>query len=506
MKFTPLFTLCLALAFFSRSFGQTLAVTNSVGTNYVVTGSVDGTFSPLIGPSSPSWLSSSGSLSWTPAPNQRGIILFIEFGDGTFTCANTETHPFNRPNSKYSILMKATGIYDPDPRPHRFVVNASPGPTPVYAGTTATDPPRTTYANSPMATPLINNLAKIKVQPNIGSVVPDDPMVFVLTYRLDSSDKQRKIFFNYNNDAFFVPLNGTEEINEAGGRVPFVRFFQNETFNYNGHGNGYNDQIIIENLLNDGVEHNIFITLQPDPELQMQDRSQTKTVAGNEVLKEDKLTANIEADLADANGTVLESSNNALEVFPLSHDPNYIRIFPKCLSFPKTAIKELMFHAHCQNIGRGPAVTVKMTISLPPGLTSTNIYDEKLKLPDNVTATWDLSVPGSVVVNFTRVMTQTITMQSLDGMQNAPMWQNDPRTMGDVWFKIKTNPSVSNVLQTQASVVFSNAGGAPDNAPVLTNIDQVAFSACCNCKKKGDDTDCNKKKCRFWRWLFCKKY
>ncbi len=514
-KYTLLFLL-FAVVLFSISKAQQTApqilitpdVSNLTSTQYVYNISVS---LPQTQPPYPPILSSasSGSLSTTATSGtlsntNQATVVFIEFGDGTFSFKNIETHAFNVIDHKYDLFTKATGLYDPDTRPPRATVtsfnglyNATTNPNPVFSSSA--------YARGTMSPGLLNGSQKILVQPNINSLVAGDTMIFIVTYKLDSSDSLRKIFFNYNNDDFFEPLTGSanelidKAIGTLIGKVPYIRFFQDETFTYQNGAAGYNNRITINNLLNDGEEHNIFITLVPRHELNMRDMSQLKEKNGVPVLDESKLTANIRADLVDNAGTVTDTSKNELEVRENSHDPNYVSILPKCLPFPKTTVYTMQVHAHCQNIGFGPAIDVRMAIAMPQGLNSADIYDTIFKLPLNVIATWDLTNPDSVIVKFIRSPNDPLV-----GIGSNPMWLNDPNTMGDVWFKIKTNPSVNNVLQTQASIVFWNTDSS-FNPAVLTNVDEASFSACCNCKKASDNCGCNKKKSRFWKWLFCKK-
>ncbi len=438
--------------------------------------------------------------SWTPSPDDPGTVLLMEYGDGTFSFSNSELHNYNNSVHKYGVFMKTTGIYDRDKRPPRASINQHPTFTTLYSSANSSQRfPVSSYARSSMLKPLLGDTSNILVQPNISSLVAGDTMIFILTYKVEEKYAGRKINFYYNNNDFFIPLRGGEEIKDDNMTVPFIRFFGDEEFEYKNSEREYLNHIVINNLLNDGAEHNIFITLVPKEDLKAQDLPSLKESKGEEVLDENKLTANIQADLVDENGNTVGTSKNELEVLENSHDPNYIRILPKCLPFPKTDVKVLKFHAHCQNIGLGDAMTVRMAIALPYGLKSPDIYDKSVKLPNGVTATWNTNNNDSVVITFTKT-----TDNTLRGIKNNPLWLNDPGTMGDVWFKLKTNASVYNELETQASIVFSNTDST-FNDPVLTNTDRAAFSACCDCKNKTEKCGCSKKKSRFWRWLFCKK-
>lgn len=501
MNCKHIFFLLIALNYFPELSGQQIKI-DPVAGGYNIWANIPS--HPAILGRAPLIVSSGSSTavepSWTPSHGNAGTLILLEFGDGTFTFSNSETHNYNNTVHKYGVLMKTTGVYDPDKRPPRATIETASTFSTLYNSRSATTVfPVTSYATASMPSAVITNLAKVLVQPNINSLVADDTMIFILTYKLDSLDIGRIINFNYNNSDFFIPLKGGEEIVDVGNSVPFIRFFQNELISYQNEGKEYLNNIVIENLAKDGQEHNIFITLVPRPDLRMEDLPQTKENKNTEVLDENKLTANIQADLLDKDGNVLETSKNELEVMDDSHDPNYIRILPKCLPFPKKEIKELRFHAHCQNIGLGDAVTVKMSIALPYGLKPSDIYDTKVKLPQGVAASWAVGTLDSLVYTFYRA-----SDKSLNGIKNNPLWLNDPNTMGDVWFKLKTNSSVNNVLETQASIVFSNRDSSV-NDPVLTNIDRTAFSACCSCKSKTEKCGCDKKKSKIWKWLFCRR-
>jgi hypothetical protein len=446
----------------------------------------------------------------TLSDDMKATTIFLEFGDGTFSMKQEDSHIYQSVNSLiYPLSYKLTGLYDDDPRPprHRMLIPVTPSQM-IF-------PPA--YSKLPVGEKLnmqqILDVGKnVGIFANINSVLARDTMIFVLTYKLDiplASNSYLKFYFN-NIDAFESIVLGTTSLarySYGSYSMPFVRpyFGENVTIDNALNTNGFKNGLKIENLVADSTEHHIFITMVPVQGLSRENQldadvsgsSSTKLATNTDPVI---ITADTRVELYNGNGNLVQADEKNYPISDKSHDPNYIEMYPRCLSTPKKNEK-IKVHVHCQNIGLGEAKEVTIKVGLPGGIKTFDIDQSswKAKADRAVNVTWDCTTnPDSLIVKIN--MSSPIT---LDGLK-APLYFTDTKTMADIWFTFHTNPGVPNLLTAAANIYFTNFNNSV-NIPVATNVDFVQYSECCNCKSKQQGCGCKGKRGWFWRWLFCKK-
>lgn len=448
----------------------------------------------------------SGSLSG----DLQATTTFLEHGDGTFSMEESGIHKYQSPNSLiFPVSFKLTGLYDDDPRPprHRMAIPVTLSPM-VFPPVDNKLPP-----GEKLDMPkVLDNGRKVGIFANINSVLAGDTMIFVLTYKLDTplpSNSYLKFYFN-NIDAFKPLVLGTTSLAKytyGSYSMPFVRpyFGENVTIDNALITNRFKNGLKIENLVADTTEHHIFITMVPVDGLSRENYMGTdaSSSSSNKLATSadpEIITVDTRVELYDGNGNLVQDDETKYPISDKSHDPNYIEMYPRCLTTPKKSEK-IKVHIHCQNIGLGEAKEVTIKVGLPGGIKTSDIVlpSCKAKADRSVNVVWDcLSDPDSLIVKIN--MSSSIT---LDGLK-APLYFTDTKTMADVWFTFHTNPTVPNLLTSAANIYFTNFDGSV-NKPVATNLDFVQYSECCNCKSKQQSCACNEKRSRLWRWLFCKK-
>jgi hypothetical protein len=466
-------------------------------------------------------------ISWTPSLKDTVLATYIEFGDGTYSLNDIGTHTYKSNSLFYPVLTKCSVIYDDGKRPPPLTLTADAR----VASVRGPEPP----AEGVMDSTVLASGKYIKITPNIGSVVPGDTMIFVLTYKLNenlvSAAGKLAIRFHYNNgEHMFTVLNDPnslvirDQFSIANGvpSVPCVRRFNGETISDKPRSraaeqdfrnkNGYWNMLEIKGLPVDNKEHNLFITLVPNQEF-------TKLTGYEGIALNPQKPIQLFAEMIPENsqGEVIKTSELtdkgvfdtlSLPAFAKSHDPNYVIISPDCLLFPKKG-KLLNVYVHCENEGKGRARIVKMKINLPAGVSPYDIISSgtcSAKVPNGAIASWAVEDNRYLICTF---KPKDSSGHVLDGYNKDKPY--DPNTMTDAWFTITANEDMYNLILCTADIYFANMphpnirnDGPWWNAPVTTNPGMSRFSECCDCGNK-KASRCKKIKSKFLRWLFCKK-
>jgi hypothetical protein len=162
-------------------------------------------------------------------------------------------------------------------------------------------------------------------------------------------------------------------------------------------------------------------------------------------------------DLQLAEQYVLE-----MEIVP-SHDPNFIAISERRLSFRRVQDKELVYKVHFQNNGEGPAKTVEITCDVPPGLDPASLrvldaYPLQSLCPEGLTDVSCLDtalVDGRLVFTFRNIY--------LPGTRQEGAGDPDS-TKGFVKYSLAPDEKIKKMkLDARASIVFDK------NPPIRTN-------------------------------------
>lgn len=485
----------IAIAFFTIYYSNTNAQTVS---KPATGSSLTNSYSVSLPEDAAPWLAATSSTSPTAADGSKATVCFIEFGDGAFSFLPSGTHNFNPAfSTNQTIITKVTGVYGGGGKPPSHVAAKFPGITAAAAYT-------------PMN--ILSAGQEVLITSNIGSVVANDTMIFVITYKTGNINSSLLFLLNdygtnsiFENSKLSVGAN-FNDIHTGVSNVNFVRTYAGEIHqpslsasantvrtNYN----SFSDYIYVDGLKADNQEHNIFVTLIPKANILSTSTPQTNVKA---VL--------IKPAQKGGTNSILETENN-LPIQNLSHDPNYITVKPACMLLPK-ANHSLDYHLHFQNTGEGAAAEVRVAVKVPYGVDFVN----DISYPS---ASWYVVVNGlqmngtpfenathdSLIFDFKpkTVPLSASTGVTLSGVGTSETFLSNTETMGDVWFTIKTKSTSPDILLAQASIVFYNQNGTINN-PILTNTAVSQFRECCDCKKECDPC---KNKRKFWQWLFCKK-
>ena len=436
------------------------------------------------------WMAvSSGTGTPRSSEGKKATTVFIEFGDGTFSFLSNGKHDFLNATPNRGIITKTTGIYTGGGKPPAHRVDRP------MSGTTP-------YTSMNIIPGISDNLAII---PNIGSVLARDTMIFVVTYKLTDSGRSLLLLFNDNlaKNVFENVTVGQTMVDEVTGKsANFLRTYSDErettsasisTVNTIRTNNSqYVNALVLNNLNNDGNEHNVFITLIPKENLLSSYVSETTIKA---ILVGNRGKFGI---IATTEKTI------TLPIVDKSHDPNYITVKPACMLLPKAG-KELDYHIHFQNTGTGPASKVRVAVKIPDNVNMNTDIKYEASWYKMQFGTIDHAGPYINSTNDSLVFTFVSNSGAitLEGMTATPTNMCSQTTMGDIWFKVKTNNSMPDNLFAQVSILFYNSDpNEPPNKAVLTNVALAQFRECCDCNQSCDP--CKKKK-GLWKWLFCKK-
>jgi hypothetical protein len=430
------------------------------------------------------------------ATGTKATAVFIEFGDGTFSFLPRGTHNFYTAFPNRSIITKTTGVYGGGGKPPAHSIESQ-----ISISESA---PYVQMNNLPV---LIQN--GLAITPNIGSVLAKDTMIFVVTYKAQPKYNTLLFLFNDNiNISAFKNIIVGQKIQDPNSLIkePVLRTYSSETeVGIPGTGpvsvaRGQNNQFancLAINILNhDGNEHNIFITLIPKDGLLTTSLSETMVKA-------------MLVGSAEGKGGNIDTISvvDTLPVVDAAHDPNYITVSPNCLLLPKVG-KELQYHLHFQNTGPGRASKVKVNIKIPGpvNLSSEITYKSNYyKLNNGINNSlnpYSNSAGDGLEFVFVKKSSTSCTLEGM-GTPPSPNCICNESTIGDLWFTIKTNNQMPDILLAQASIVFYNSDAAQNpNPPIITNTAVAQFRQCCDCNNSCDP--CKNKK-SFWKWLFCKK-
>ena len=190
-----------------------------------------------------------------------------------------------------------------------------------------------------------------------------------------------------------------------------------------------------------------------------------------------------EAMLADTNAiitmTALMTTDDGrlVETFPLemeivaSHDPNYIAVSDRRMSFRGIRSKDLTYKVHFQNTGEGPASMVEITCDVPKGLDPDALIIQE-RYP-KVPLCWDTSPGQSCLDTQYQYQELIFTFRHiyLPGTRQEGVNDRDS-TKGFVKYQLDTKRSIAKrTLGARASIVFDQ------NPPIRTNRTTTRFRA-----------------------------
>jgi PKD repeat protein len=417
-------------------------------------------FSPIVPPQQ--------AIPGAPLPSYD---YYWEFGDGTYSNEKNPTHLFAHPEDCTAQLW-ATGKYDkgksPKSRPKRIEGNSASSRI---------------MASADPGFPLLPKEEALQLR-CIRNPRPGEELVFILTYANLGGDFQTgsvHLFFNqktYANPHFsFLEARthfGEIEENAALSVAPKPR----------------SPAGLWAGVVQDATYQNWLVTSLFTPQdasiterKTLYRQEKTWTFDGLQTDEKRHLFASMEATpamLADTNTTitvdaVLIGQNGKTAVYTLqmdilaSHDPNYIAVSNRKVSFRRVRSKSLEYSVHFQNNGEGPASTIQLSTQLPKGMEPSGIkvlsmYPECALCPEGPIASSCLDTTlkkGQVIFTFHQIY--------LPGSNQKGVNDRDS-TKGFVKYRLEFGRKVKKYpFSNQASIVFDR------NPPILTNYAETHF-------------------------------
>lgn len=418
-----------------------------------------------------------------PSPNSPSLFGFMEFNNGSFAYTDAQFITNTGDYSLFSIrqplfhinpnhlggaaaILKLSGIYGRPPRRE-----------PVSTGVMRTDDELiSNRPNDFTPQPLISAATGLKISSNIWDIAPDDPMIFVLTYKIPDTSRMNSLSFTYNRDEngnpkeIFIPVKpGAEELikrldSEDQNSIRAIRCYGREI----AVADEANAAIYFNKLVKDGREHHIFISLLPLDDLEAKQSTQLQLSAFEADFTGPAL---LEKPAAAQTQTLLSTAS--------SHDPNSIDVWPGCFD-SSAAPLSLSYSVRFQNLGRNKANKIKVEVMLGDHIdmrTIRNISVYCRGLPVGKT-------PRPRQVNFPGpIYSYVITGQSIIFTINRARLQqvlsmedmNRISTMGEIRFRVTTLPlQRTDHIESTASITFDT------NEPVkVEDPARVDFSSPC---------------------------
>ncbi len=447
---------------------------------------VDSRFNPIIQHTIPP-----GATYSSASPDSGKRIIWFEYGDGGFTSDAATNRNIN--HAVNPPLLVATKLYDTG----RDMLRISSGS--VFTNNSSS------ARTSDNQNSLLSGSSFLKITPNAYDIVSRDTMCFALTYKLNTTSTLNKSFylvFRYSGNVFkqINPGNNTQSSQSIAPEnfllnnyaTSALRPYHQETPATIPPANllqllpvfpGQSPMVMIEKIVPTALmtgDNNFFLSLVTKDGL----------AVGN--------SGAIDAHILQRSGndstwelTILPNSSSTLTGMSVApaHDPNYILQSPVCMALPKTT-REMKYHIHFQNTGRGSADVVKVTVNLPMGLNLSTFnlkkaffsgdeysvnsnYNQIQVLPDQA---------GNKIVFRLHKTALNNTLQGTNDVLNPAI---NPETMGDIYFTVTATVNVPYTLVAQAFIDFHSSSRplTPHDweATVPTNIAVSNYSDCCDC-------------------------
>jgi hypothetical protein len=413
--------------------------------------------------------------------NPKGkCMIWLEYGDGGFTVQPITIR--NLTSSPPSAFLMATPLYDTtrgkDGLIARYITSSS--------GTRIRATPTGRSSAGHNDSPLINanTSSGVKLTPNAYNIVPGEPFQLAMTYKFASDSPTLKrseakyyvlLYYNNNKNIF-------ENYSDVGPNTmpAYLRTYKNETltqltqqnFAQNELPAGYNGFASFELPTRDAAEYNFFITMKPGAKIVVGDKSSISAVLFK---------------VAGKNQQILGQDSLSGMYVSRAFDPNAINVTPACLVLPKKET-DFKYRVQFQNLGKGPADTVKILIPLPAGMRR-----ETLQMGDVMFS--GKKIAGIVPVNSSGNTIQFMIAGDLPGTSGTTDALTNPLTMGEVNFTIKSTAGLEDSVKHHALIYFhskfANVGKWEDVVSTDTSL-TVYKKRLCDCGTKPCPPDCFK--------------
>lgn len=313
--------------------------------------------------------------------------IWLEYGDGGFTTKDSNQRSQRATQSGPYLFF--VPLYDTSKGKDGII-------TRIMAANSlgATAPTTKKSANDSL---LLEANSNIKITANNYSIVKGEPKVLALTYRMKPNNRKQisvgikpgstkyyvVLYYNSENRSIFNPLlaTGTSTLRYTSTgtttNMPDVRLF-NKDAAVTGDIVGmpaapasYANKLVIElGAFSDSAssldEGNIFVTL--------------KTLTGKKLINVGESSSIMASYIAITDGQAAELGSDIISGMYIadSFDPNHLEQSPSCFPLPK-GNKQLQYALYFENVGEGPADTVRILFHRPEGLENAALTVQSIK-------------------------------------------------------------------------------------------------------------------------------
>lgn len=317
--------------------------------------------------------------------------IWLEYGDGGFTTKASNERPQRTAQSSPYLFF--VPLYDTSKGKDGIITRImATGSFP------AISPASKKSANDSL---LLEN-GNIKITANNYSIVKGEPKVLALTYRMKPNNRKQislgikpgsikyyvVLYYNSENRTIFNPIqaSGTSTLRYTSSptttNMSDVRLFNKDAVVTGDVAGlpaapaGYANKLIIElGAFNDSAsaqdEGNIFVTL--------------KTLTGKKLINVGESSSIMASYIAITDGQPVELGSDIISGMYIadSFDPNHLEQSPSCFALPK-GNKQLQYALYFENVGEGPADTVRILFHRPEGLENAALTVQSIKYAGRV--------------------------------------------------------------------------------------------------------------------------
>lgn len=446
---------------------------------------------------------------WASSPDPKGkFTAWLEFGDGNFT-QEAESNISIKGEPKYNMLLRVAPLYDTSRGKDLTLVRSAI--LPKLNSSPSTIPGIILNDNEE---PLPVDEKPIKLTVSSGSIVKNEPLSLAVTYTLPAgfaSNTKHYAVLYYDNTAIFETLvpgpssyKYSKTLSEA---IDNVRYFGSAgqsipsspptiPDNIKAKGAAFAMQLNEPSAVRRGQQasnsqYNFFVTLNTKAELN-----------GLEIGEKTHIVVVL---VADSSGTKIKLAADtvSLQYREGSFDPNHLSQSPSCLLLPKKE-QPLTYKVQFQNLGKGPADTVKIVFHRPEALRGATINMQSYNYAGQASTSL-----FTFRANYDRRSNTDTFLFAPKGMANDPAITlkgtkqvsdplNNPATMGEVNFTLVAPASVGDTIQSHADIYFHSqfnpnapTGGRWEDLVSTNTATSIYRSKPCECDNTCPPSGCH---------------
>jgi hypothetical protein len=292
----------------------------------------------------------------TPPPTPYALFV-LETGDGYFITDMNSPH-YYQTSGMHPLVLSLSGRYE-------IIRNPKAGAAKIYIPASNLFTPQSNLETA--------NGERIRITPAATDILPDEEMLYIITYKLPLGASNAKVYFFYNQPEVSGMVPVSDETLIPGNTILFpttppydvqrVRTYFGEQLDHTIPPANVSVPGILSSQYEDlldftlgsppSLERNIFVTLKSKEKLTQQDTLQFRAA-----LVYTDSTREVKYHIATL----------AMTTTTTPHDPNYITGTPRCL-VKATGTKRVNYKLHFQNNGDGAAYKLNINVDLDPRLT-----------------------------------------------------------------------------------------------------------------------------------------